>query len=169
MQIEIIPLTKLVIDNNSINLGMKKADVESVLGRGVHIDERYYYYDSELAIDYNNKQRVEFIEFLGGIEGTLRPMIYGVSAFEVEEDELVALLTSHNYGEVEDTENGYSLAFLNSSVGVFRQIKPSDIDEMIEEMKADGVPIEGNEDLEADIRKSKHWDTIGFGVDGYYR
>ena len=36
-------------------------------------------------------------------------------------------------------------------------------------MKADGVPIEDNEDLEADIRKSKHWETIGFGVDGYYR
>ena len=40
---------------------------------------------------------------------------------------------------------------------------------MIEEMKADGIPTEDNEDLAADIKRANHWATIGIGVAGYYR
>ena len=40
---------------------------------------------------------------------------------------------------------------------------------MIEEMKADGIPTEDNEDLAADMRRANNWATIGVGVAGYYR
>ena len=40
---------------------------------------------------------------------------------------------------------------------------------MIEKMKADGIPTEGNEDLEHDMQRANHWTTIGVGVVGYYQ
>ena len=57
---------------------------------------------------------------------------------------------------------------MDISVGLYREIRPQDVLEMIEEMKAGGIPVEDNEDLEADKRRAEHWATIGFGVAGYY-
>ena len=87
-------------------------------------------------------------------------MVYGVSAFDTDADELTDLLLQKNNGEVVDTEQGYSYAFPNISVGIYRELRPSDLAEMIEEMKADGIATENNEDLENDMRKAKHWSTI---------
>lgn len=53
-------------------------------------------------------------------------------------------------------------------MGVYREAGPEDIAEMIEEMKADGIPTEDNEDLAADIKRANHWATIGIGGAGYY-
>ena len=65
MNIELYPLEKVVIDGASIYLGMEQSAVESVIGKGELVGKRYYYYNSEMAIDYNDHQMVEFIEFLG--------------------------------------------------------------------------------------------------------
>ncbi len=145
MKIEIYPLDKVLIDGISIELGMDKASVEAEIGEGEHIGKRYYYYNSEMAIDYDNDQNVEFIEFLGGFDGALKPVIYGVSAFDVPADELIRLLTQKNDGEVDDHERGYSYGFLNISVGVYRETIPHG------------------------KRKESHWSTIGIGVADYYR
>ena len=59
--------------------------------------------------------------------------------------------------------------FSNISIGVYREIRPADVLEMMEEMKADGIPTEDNEDLAADMRRANHWATIGVGVAGYYQ
>ncbi len=168
MKIEIYPLDKILIDVIPVYLGMDQSAVEAVIGKGQLIGKRYYYYDSEMAIDYDDSKRIEFIEFLGGIDGSLRPVIYGVSAFDAHADELTDLLLRKNNGEVVDTEQGYSYAFPNISVGIYREIRPSDVAEMIEEMKADGITTENNEDLANDMRKAMHWATIGIGVAGYY-
>ena len=168
MKIEIHPLEKVVIDGVSIHLGMEQAVVEAALGKGQRVRERHYYYDSEMAIDYRDGQ-VEFIEFLGGIDGLLRPSIYGVSAFETLADDLAALLQQKNGGKVEDSERGYSMTFHRISVGVYRETTPSDVMEMIEEMKADGIPIDDNEDVKGEQRKAAHWASIGVGAAGYYR
>lgn len=169
MKIEIYPLEKVVIDGASINLGMERSAVEATIGRGEHAGERYYYYDSEMAIDYDKNGMVEYIEFLGGIDGSLQPFIYGVPAFETPADELTALLREKNHGDVDDSEEGYSYAFLNISVGVYREVRPIDVAEMIEEMKAEGIDVENNEDLETDKRRANHWATIGIGIPDYYR
>lgn len=168
MSVEIYPLEKVVIDGISIYLGMNRPAVETAIGKGEYAGERYYYYDSNMAIDYNDDETVEFIEFLGGIDGSLHPMIYGVSAFDVSADELVSLLQQKNNGEVDDLEKGYSYAFLNISVGIYRERKPSDVAEMIEEMEADGISAEENEDIAEEMQKANHWATIGIGVAGYY-
>lgn len=44
------------------------------------------------GIDFNEQNRVEFIEFLAGIDGDIQPQIYGVNAFEVGADELYDIL-----------------------------------------------------------------------------
>ncbi len=168
MKIEIYPLEKISIDGVPVCLGMEQSAVEAAIGKGQLTGTRYYYYGSEMAIDYDDSKRVEFIEFLGGIDGSLRPVIYGVSAFDTDADELTDLLSGKNDGEVIDTEQGYSYAFPNIGVGIYREIRPSDVAEMIEEMKADGIETENNEDLENDKRRSKHWAAIGIGIEGYY-
>lgn len=169
MKIEIFPLEKVVLDGVSICFGMPKNEVEALLGKAIFSGERDYYYQSELAISYDAENNVNFIEFLGGCQGNLRPVIFGVSAFDISADELTAILTQRNNGDIGDWENGYSYAFLNISVGVYREMLPSDVEEMIAEMKANGIPTENNADLEADKQKAAHWATVGVGIAGYYR
>ena len=52
---EIYPLEKIVINGDEIYLGMERAAVGA----------RNYYFNGEMAIDYNSN-KVEFIEFLAG-------------------------------------------------------------------------------------------------------
>lgn len=169
MNIEIFPLEKIVVDGVSIYLGMDQSAVERAIGKGQHVRNRYYYYGNEMAIDYSENKTVEFIEFLGGIDGSLHPVIYGVSAFDTPADELANLLQQKNDGEIDDSERGYSFAFLNISIGVYRERLPSDVSEMIAEMTSDGIPIEDNKDIAEEMRKASHWATIGAGVAGYYQ
>ena len=88
MNIQIYPIDKVVFDNVSICFGMEKSAVEFALGVGEAIGNRYYYFNSEMAIDYQ-EDKVNFIEFLGGVDGKLKPTIYGVSAFDVNFTELI--------------------------------------------------------------------------------
>lgn len=169
MHIEIYPLEKVIIDRVPIYLGMDQSAIEAAIGKGQLTGKRYYYYNNEMAIDYSVNKTVEFIEFLGGIDGSVHPVIYGISAFDAAADELTSLLRQRNNGEIDDSEDGYSFAFLNISVGVYRELRPSDVMEMIEEMKADGIPTEGNEDVARELRKANHWATIGAGIAGYYQ
>ena len=168
INIEIFPLEKIVVDGVSIYLGMDQSAVETAIGKGQLVGKRYYYYDNEMAIDYSENKTVKFIEFLGGIDGSVHPVIYGVSAFDTPADELAGLLRQKNDGEIDDSDRGYSFAFLNISIGVYRERLPFDVSEMIEEMKADGIPTEDNEDIAEEMRKASYWATIGAGVAGYY-
>lgn len=77
---------------------MKREEVVEILGEG-ELGNRHYFYDNELAIDYDDNDSVEFIEFLGGIDGTLHPVIYGMPVFESNADELFSILKKHNNGE----------------------------------------------------------------------
>lgn len=169
MNVTIFPLDRLVIDDISISLGMERNRVEALLGTGSTINNRHYYYNHEMAIDYDSNDKVEFIEFLGGIDGSLKPVIYGISAFDTEAEEMLEILKKNNDDTVDDSEPGYSYSFSNLSVGVYREIRPEDVLEMIEEMKAEGILTENNPILENDKRRAKHWSTIGFGVAGYYQ
>ena len=43
-------------------------------------------------------------------------MIYGKPVFESNADELFEILRQHNNGEIDDSENGYSYGFIETSV-----------------------------------------------------
>ena len=166
ININIVPLNKIEIDGNSIELGMTKEQVVEILGQG-ELSNRHYFYDNELAIDYDENNTVEFIEFLGGIEGTLHPVIYGKSVFESNADEIFEILKQHNNGEIDDCENGYSYSFIETSVGIYRTSTPESVQHDIEDMKADGGYDQ--EYVDEELKKANHWATIGIGKENYYK
>ena len=167
MNIQIYPLDKVVFDNISISFGMEKSAVELALGMGEVAGSRCYYFNGEMAIDYQ-ENKVDFVEFMGGVDGKLKPTIYGVSAFDVNAAELVDVLKANNNGEICDDENGYSYQFSNISVGVYREALPDEITEMIEEAKNDGNPM-SEDDIAYEMKRANHWATIGSGAVGYYQ
>ncbi len=167
MNIEIFPLEKMVMDGSSLFLGMTQSEAEKIIGKGEFFGYRYYYFNSELAVSYDSAGKINFIEFLGGIDGRLKPVIYCVSAFDTDADELYELLKQYN-GDSIDTERGYSYSFINLSVGVYREAVPEEVTEMIGEAASLGVPM-SNHEIEYETRKAHHWATIGFGVKDYYR
>lgn len=169
MTIILKPLLGVEINHRLLPLGAPKSEVEAILGSGRQMENTVYYFQNDLRIDYDANKTVEFIEFLGGIDGSLQPLIYDVSAFETTADALYHILAEHNAGEIADNENGCSYAFYNLSVGLYRERTPNSIEEIIADMKADGVNIENNADLELEKKKANHWAAIGIGRDGYYR
>lgn len=120
-----------------------------------------------MVIDYL-EDKVDFIEFLGGVDGQLKPVLYGTSVFDTDATELVKVLKMNNSDEVCDTEKGYSYQFPNISVGVYREAIPEEITEMIEEATRFGNPLSIDE-IQNEMRRANHWATIGCGSACYYR
>lgn len=166
MKVEIYPLDKISFDGIEVCLGMEKTAVEKAIGKGQTVGTRYCYYNNEMAVDYNNN-KVEFIEFLGGADGMLKPNIYGISAFEVQADVLFDVLKEQNNGAIGDRECGYSYQFENISVGVYREAVPKEVEEMIEEAARFGNPLSEDE-IRYEMKRASHWATVGFGIAGYY-
>ena len=167
MKIEIFPLDKVLIETTAISLGMEQSAVEAAIGKGHLIGGRYYYFNGDMAIDYRNS-KVEFIEFLCGVDGMLKPSIYGISVFETQAHDLFAILKEKNNGVICDTENGYSYQFHNISIGVYREAIPDEIREMIAEAAAYGSPMSDSE-IAYEMKRANHWATIGVGNAGYYQ
>lgn len=168
MHIEIEPLKKIVIDGISVCLGMERSRVEALLGKGEPVAERCYYYGGELSVSYDRFGNVEFMEFLGGTDGNLKPYVYGISAFDGEAGEVSVLLQRHNGGEISDDEGGHCHTFRNLSLGLYRESTPESVSEMVEEAKKLGEPM-GPEDIAYEWKRANHWATIGIGVPGYYQ
>jgi hypothetical protein len=148
-------------NGTNILFGYTKEDVEKILGKPDKKKESYYYFDSALRFDFDENGELEFIEFLGGIESSVHPVIYGTDAFTAMADEIYDLLKKNNGGRLIDEECGYAYAFVNISVGVYRESIPEDIEEMEEE---GAFP----EDLEEEKKLAYHWATLGIGKKGYY-
>lgn len=166
--IVIMPLEGVRLDGKEIRLDFTAGELKAVLGEPEFAHKNsLYYFGSELRIDFGEDGGAEFIEFLGGTDGALQPIIYGVPAFKTDADELYALLAEKNEGNIGDSENGYSCAFLNISVGIYRESLPEDIEEMIAEAESGGFPMSA-EDIAFERKKAAFWATIGIGLAGYY-
>ena len=103
------PLEGIILDDKKILMGMSKSEVISLLGNADIWESCYYYFDNELAIDFDESDKVQFIDFLGGKNGCIKPYIYGMAAFDSNADDLVEVLKSHNSDRIEDDGNGYSV------------------------------------------------------------
>lgn len=167
--IKITPLVGIEFNNVTVALSTSREDVKNLLGEPYGTWENsLFYFNNELRFDFDNDGKIKFIEFLGGIDGKIQPIIYGVYAFQSEADDLYDILSEKNHGDIDDSENGYSYGFLNISVGVFRPSIPEDVEDMIEEADEDGEPMD-EEEIEYEMRKANHWATIGIGIQNYYR
>lgn len=167
MKIELYPLEKVVLDGATLALGMTRAAVEAALGKGERVGARHYYFNSELALDYRD-DRLELIEFLGGIDGALRPTLDGLSVFEADADALAALLRERSGGAVIDAERGYSYQFPPLGIGVYREAIPEEVAAMLEEAARDGAPM-SPEDIACERRRAEHWATLALAGADYYR
>lgn len=90
-------------------------------------------------------------------------------AIDYDEDSRVEIIKEKTEGEISEPERGYSVIFQNSSIGLYKETRSEDVLEMIEEMKAEGISIENNEDIEIENRKSNYWATFGIGIQDYYQ
>lgn len=170
-KIELIPLVGIQIEGiGQINLGASRDEVQALLGAPSDaLDDQYYYDDLELRLDFNGRGVLEFIESTNGpYPEKTEVSIYAVNPFQTEANELVNILSEKNNGAIDDAEARYCYTFLNSSVGVWRQITEEDVQEEIEEIKADGEYEDNADMLLEDLEKSKFFWTIGIGVSGYY-
>lgn len=163
--IELIPLDGIVINGSVIRLGASEKDVRAVMGAPSSKGENsLYFYENELRFDFDKNGAVRFIEFLGGIDGELQPTIYGVSAFQTDADKMYEILKRKNNGGIDDSEAEYSYGFQEISVGIYREITPYDVQQMI----ADDSSVR-DEDIAEEMRRADHWAAIGIGVENYYK
>lgn len=148
MKVIINPLESIELDGKKIMLGCSREDVKSILGKPHIFESSYYYFENEIRFDFDRNNKLEFIEFLGGADGVLQPEIYGINPFTENPEKVYEVLAQHNNGDIDDSENGYSYAFVETGIGVYRTSIPE----------------------EEYIRESEdtHWSTIGLGVKGYY-
>lgn len=162
--VTVIPLTGIQFGESLLEFNMTGSEVKEILGEPQYVRERqWYYFHSELRIDFDEDNIVEFIEFLGGREGCIQPLIYGLSAFECDELELYCELERHTEGEIADEDGaGHCCIFFDINAGVYREVSPGDVFEMEKE----GL---FGEELEAERQRAQHWETLGIGRIGYYK
>ena len=178
MKILVKPLDGVYWEDKNILLGEKRENVEKTFP---NIDLRdkiirenglsFYHFNSNLRVDFDKDERVEFIEFLGGFNIGVQVEIYGVEVFKTNADELVELLKKLNNGEIEDSENGYCYKFKNIGVGIYRESTPESLVDFIEEIRNDKSINEviTEENIREEILKTNYWETLGIGVKGYYQ
>lgn len=167
MNIKIKPLEGIEWNGKFISLKCSKEAVEQLFGKADPWENSYYYFDNELRFDFNDKNELEFIEFLGGVEGEIQPEILGINPFSIQADELYSILSEENHGEIDDSESGYSYAFIEISIGIYRENTPKDVLEMIQDAEESNESL-SKEELDYEMNKANHWDTIGLGIKGYY-
>lgn len=158
---EIIPREGITLDGKKIPLGAHKDEIISLLGAPEFENGSFYYCGNELRFDFDAGGCVEFIEFLGGIDGSLKPRIYGISVFDTMFDIVYGTLWENNGREYMDIENGHCHIFRSIGIRIYREFTHRDFEENLRAMKAEGIPFENYVDYEADKRKAFHWDTIG--------
>ena len=168
-QILLFPRVGMEFDGQSVRFGQSHTEVETLLGapESVH-GKRSYFHNSELALDFDGEDRLEFIEFLGGADSVLRPELYGQDVFAADADELLALLTERNGEDIDDSEAGYSYALRELSVGLYREITPDDVYAMLKEMCSMDLTLMSGLDVEEEQKKAHHWATVGIGRERYY-
>ncbi|WP_316798403.1 hypothetical protein [Pedobacter frigidisoli] len=172
IKIKILPLEGIEIENiGKLYLGQAKPDIEKLLGTpSANSNLQQLFYDHyELRIDLDHNENAEFIEFIyGPFQERTELSIYGINPFQIGADKLIEILKEKNKGKIDDSEAGYSYAFLNISVGIWRQSTEKGIDESIAEMKANQEYEENKDWLNEDLNKAKNFWTIGIGVKNYY-
>ena len=171
--ITLLPTEGADIDGKEIRLGMTHAEVLALMGKpeAEHADKEHietYYAESCIHFEFNAKTSIlTYIEFSNGTDA-VQPELFGVSVFPMEADDLFNFLNDRNDGGVIDDEDGYSYVFEALGISIWRERIPEDVEEMIEEAKADGNPM-SEEDSAEEWKLANYWATIGVGGTEYLK
>jgi hypothetical protein len=166
------PLKGIELENGQLlELGASKADVVNTLGEAYdEMDKKLFYDDLELRVDLDDSDRVAFIEFIyGPFPENVEIELYGINPFKTDSAALIEILTDKNKGEIDTTEEPYCYAFLESSIGVFRDSCEVEVEEMITEMKANGEYAQNEAWVLSDKEKARYFWTLGLGKKDYYK
>ena len=166
MKMTIKPLKGLVWESQMLAFGDTRETVEQMLGKAQIWGTSLYYFHNAMRLDFDDDGGLEFIEFLSQ-KADLSLEIFGIDPFTAKANDVIALLAKKNDGKVTDRDNGYCITFAEISVGVYRDSIPEDAADLAAEAEAEGTPL-SDEEYEAELSKANHWETIGFGVKGYY-
>jgi hypothetical protein len=170
-KIEMFPQKGIKInDTIEINLDSKADTVKKIIGKPDSKDKSKWFYDIfEARLDFDNKNKLEYIEFIGGpFCNTIELSIYGINPFGVPGKKLIEILLENGNGNiVSDSDTAYIYTFPDISVGIWRET-PEIIKETIEELKNKRASKMEIRKIEADLIKSKYFWTIGIGVKDYY-
>ena len=80
---------------------------------------------------------------------------------------LYRILADHNTGNIMDNEHGYSFAFPNIGIGIYRESVPGNVSDLISELEKLGINVAGNSDVKEEQLKSSHWATISLASSNY--
>ncbi|PJJ83166.1 hypothetical protein [Mucilaginibacter auburnensis] len=162
--IEIKPLEGIVIkDIGEVLLGRHKNNVYTLLGHpSIDNKDRIFYKELEVRFDIDQHDNIEFIEFIyGPFPKNIELTIYDVNPFTIGANKLLKILSMHNQGDPDTSEAPYSYAFTNTSIGVWRDLAPEDIEPITE----DNI----NDNYSEELKMVQNFWTIGIGVPNYYR
>lgn len=106
-----------------------------------------------MRIDYNQNERIEFIEFLfGPWPEKCEVTIYDINPFAIEDKELIQLLSFKGNEKVDQSEAPWCFIFPDISVGIWREADPNEIDKNW---------------IDEELKKAKYFWTIGIGHENY--
>ena len=169
-RIEIIPLKGMLVGNKEINFMDTEEIVINKLGNPTSkniswngkVDE-FYYFENEVRLDFDtSSKKLEYIEFLGGYDAEINPLLYGYNVFTIKADELVDVIKKHDNGPIDRSEGENAYSFINSSIGVWRELTPTIFEEEIKDSDY------SEEEINNFKERVEHWETFGFGIKGYY-
>ena len=173
IKIKIKPLKGIDIESiGEVSLGESRQNIERLLGKPSkpYSNPSAYYDQYEMRIDFDKLERVEYIEFLyGPFPEKAELLIYDINPFTLGAEKLVEILSKYNNGEVDLSNAEYSYAFLNSSVGIWREVTQKDVEESITELKLKGEYEFNKSSFEDELENSKNFWTIGIGIADYYK
>ncbi|EGW40332.1 hypothetical protein [Desulfosporosinus sp. OT] len=160
VRVELIPLKGIQIGTeDKVQFGQSKEAVKGILGNpNTEYDNKLYYDDLEIRIDFDVNGCVEFMEVLSGPYcEKIEPFMYGKNPFELVDTQLLQFLAEMNNGSIDDHEAVYGYSFLNISVGIWRDMTSKNIEEMIHEVKEAGNYDLWKEELEMDLERTKYF------------
>ena len=163
MKIQFDPLEKAVLVKIEIFFGMVRKDVEKLIGAGEKIDNRSYYFNSCLMLEYNEKNQLVFLECSQGI-GTV--MIDDIDIFHTKAGTVKEYLAQKNGTPPDETEIGYEAYFPALSVGLYRDITPDDAAGMIQEIIQEGRELTSRQkqELENDTYRAGFGQVASIGM-----
>ena len=156
----IIPLEKA----GPVSLGMKRQEVRDALNVPVRSFKKTStsaattdgFLENAFQVFYDENDCAEYIEL--SHSGLFIAFYKGVSVFETEADDLVALVSQDASVDLNDPELGYTFIFPTLELSLWRASLPeTDEDEEYED-----------EEYEDEEKPGLFFDTIGIGKRGYY-
>ena len=167
-KITLLPLVGIQIGSyETLEFGTSKSELFRKLGKPTsQYENQLFYKDLEIRIVLDSSKSIEFIESISGpFPEKIEIEVYGINPFRTKSEDLIEILSNQNNGEVDRSEEPYCYAFLESSIGIFRDACEADIDEM----KANEGSPENKEWALKEEEKAKYFWTIGIGKKGYYK